>query len=126
MDLTADRAAIAAELTAGGVRAFEYVDTVVEPPCAVVVPGQPFLDVPGPSRTDVGFGCMLETIDVLVLAQRDVNRESAQQMDDLIVDALTALTDRDVVRVSRPDVVTLNGVKYLGSVLTIEEIRRAP
>lgn len=123
MDLTALRKAIADELTAGGLKAFEYTDTIT-PPGAVVVPGQPY--VQQRSGVDgVPFGHLLVTVDVLVLAQRDVNRTSSAKVDQMIDQALAALPDRDVVRVSRPDVVTLNQVNYLGSVLTIEETMRS-
>lgn len=123
MDLTALRKAIADQLTAGGVKAYEYTDTVT-PPGAVVVPGQPYVEQRSGTQ-GIPFGSVVVTVDVLVLGQRDVNRTSAAKVDELIDQALAALPDRDVVRVSRPDVVTLNQVQYLGSVLTIEETTRS-
>lgn len=124
--LTELRLAIANELKAGGFeRAYEYVADTITPPCAVVVPGQPYVEQ-RPGTQGFTFGELSVTVDVLLVAARDINKKNAAKVDDLVELGLAALKDREVVRVSRPDIATLSGIKYLGSVLTINETTEAP
>ncbi len=99
--------------------------TAPNPPCAAVVPHQPYLRWPRPGE-QIPFGHLVVSIDVLLIAGRETSKKVADQMDKLIWDAAKALDDYDTTQVSSPGVVTLNSAKFIGSVLTIEETTREP
>lgn len=121
------RADVAGELEAGDVKAYDYTADSPRPPCAVVVPSPSYL-VKGTDDDGFVFGEYGVGLDVLLLVARDVNKKNAARMDALIEQALGVLlsNNRDVVRVARPDVVTLGGIKYLGAFITIADTWEAP
>jgi len=125
VSLTSLRTDVAADLVAAGVKAVEYVGETITPPCAVVVPGQPY--IVEPSRTnDVPFGHVLVRVDVLLLVAREAAKSAAERIDQLVETAYAALGEHDITQVSRPGLVTLNGAKFVGSTITIEEVTEAP
>jgi hypothetical protein len=123
--LTELRAGIASALTAGGVKSVEYVGETITPPCAAVIPSDPYVE-PGRPGTDTPFGFSNVAVDVLVVSGLMTAKSQASVMDDLIEKALAALDegDFDVQSVSRPGVITLKGAKYLASVIRVEETKK--
>lgn len=116
-------------LKAAGITSFEYVGEAFTPPCAVVVPGEPYFSRPdGTGR--VPFRTVQVGVDVLLLVPRSDAKTEAQAIDDLINSAYAALKPIDDITiraVSRPRVVTtVSGSKYVGSVLSIEALAEEP
>ena len=123
--LTQLRTEVAAALTGAGIRAVEYVGETITPPCAVVVPGQPYLV--WPTRTNgIPFGHVQVNVDVLLLVAPEAAKSAASRIDQLVEDALGALDEHDVVSASRPGEVTLRGTKLVGAALTIQQITEEP
>lgn len=128
--LTEQRTAIKAALEAGadkpaGFKAFEYMGEVLAPPCAAIVPAEPYLR--GPDRAEgIPFGRMFLGIDVLLISAREDAKAAARATDELIEYAVGELQPFGVKRVSRPGVVTISGAKYIGSVVTIEQLTERP
>lgn len=135
--LTEKRTEIKAALEAGivdgepiekpvGFRAFEYVGESLVPPCAAVVPAEPYIRPP--SQVDgIPWGQVRLGIDVLLLSARLDEKTAAQLIDQVIEYAYRVLNEGfDVRGVSRPGVVTISGSKYIGSVLTIEQTTKEP
>ena len=125
------RTQVAQALTDAGIRAKSYKTETLTPPCAVVVPGQPYILPPAPGR-DIPFGCHLVRIDVLVVAGPESAKAVEDRMDQLITTALEALDARDVVSVSRPGLTPLSTTsstkpapKFVAAVITIEEVTEA-
>lgn len=124
--LTALRTEVASLLEAAEIRAVEYVGETITPPCAVVVPGQPYLVWPTRSN-GVPFGQVQVNVDVLLLVTESTAAKSAaERIDQLVEDALGALDELDVVSATRPGVVTLRGAKFVGASLTIQQITEEP
>lgn len=123
--LTALRTAVAADLAAAEIKAVEYIGETITPPCAVVVPGQPYLV--WPTRANgIPFGRVQVNVDVLLLVAPEAAQTAASRIDRLIEDALGALDEHDVVSAARPGVVTLRGAKFVGASLTIQQITEEP
>jgi hypothetical protein len=122
--LTQFRAGVAEALEGGGVKAKEYVGELVTPPCAVVVPSEPYLELM-PAQQRVPFGTYRLAVDVLVISGLSTAKTQADAMDALLEKALTALdAEYDVQSVTRPGVITLKGAKYLASTIRVEEHAR--
>lgn len=119
--LEAVREAVAGVLNAVEIKAVDYTSEVITPPGAAVVPGQPYLTW-GDDRVAFAAPVTLH-LDVLLIVARDVGKRQATQADQLIGKAVQALLDAeyDVTAVSQPDVVTLSGAKFMGSVITVEQ-----
>lgn len=118
-------------LTEAEIRSAPYVAETITPPCAVVVPGQPY--IVRPTRgSDLPFGSQLVRVDVLLVAGRESAKKVAERIDQLIEDALEALKERDVISVSRPGLVQLDSgpttskataaTRFVAAVITIEEV----
>lgn len=123
--LTELRTDIATKLTSAGVKAIEYVGDAITPPCAAVVPAQPYLEWQS-GRDGVPYGHVVAVIDVLLLAGRETSKTVAAAIDQMAESAIEALDDYDIRRLSQPGVVTLKGAKFIGAVLTIEELTKEP
>lgn len=125
--LTDLRVEIAEALDAAGIKAVEYIGETITPPCAVVVPGQPYLVWPTRSN-GVPFGSVQVNVDVLLLVTESTAAKSAaSRIDDLVVNAVETLDDReqyDVVSATRPGVVTLRGAKYVGASLSMQKLQK--
>lgn len=109
-----------------GFRAFEYVGESLAPPCAAVVPAEPYLR--GPSRVDdIPFGRAVVGIDVLLISGREDAKQAAKLADELLEFAWRTLRPKFNVRTaSRPGIITISGAKFIGSVLTIEQLTEEP
>lgn len=102
-----------------GFKALEYIGESITTPCAVVVPGQPYIEYPNGDGT-LTFGGRRVNVDVLLLTSREAAKTAANLADQLIEAAMSALDGEfDVKAVSRPGVVRHSGSKFIGSVLTI-------
>lgn len=124
--LTEKRAAVKEDLVAGDVKALDYLGEAITPPCAVVVPGEPYMRAPGEGRP-IPFGRVQVGIDVLLLVPRGEKKTEAKAIDDLIEASYRALNTNHTIRtVSRPGVVTVSGSKFVGSVLSIEALAEEP
>lgn len=109
-----------------GFRAFEYVGETITPPCAAVIPAEPYLQYPD-GNAKIPFRHVRLRIDVLLLSTRETSKTAAALTDQLIEWASARLSPNyDITAVSRPGVVTISGSKFVGSVLSIEELTEAP
>lgn len=139
--LTEARTAIKAALEAGvivdgvpdpstipaGFKAYEYVGELLAPPCAAVVPAEPYVSKPDGAGTTIPFRRLLLGIDVLLISARDDAAKAAELTDELIEYAYRVLRPSfDVRRISRPGIVTISGAKFIGSVVTIEQLTEEP
>ena len=125
--LTEIRGDVAAKLNEAGVRAVEYVGETITPPCAAVVPAQPYMRWPTPGSRDIPFGHVNVGIDVLLVSHRESNKKAAVLVDRMIEDAVGALSPHyDLTRVSQPGRVELSGAKFIGAVITIEHTTEEP
>lgn len=120
------RGAIAADLTAGGVKALGYLGEAVTPPCALVIPAEPYVRRPDGTRP-IPFRKCLIGVDVLLVVARTEASKTAQAIDELIEQAYAALKPNHTIgTVSRPGVITISGSKFVGSVLSIEALTEEP
>lgn len=123
--LTELREGIAADLVAAGVRAVEYTSSALTPPVAAVVPAQPYLSWGDEGLT---FGRDVRVrVDVLLIShETGSGKTDASLVDRLIESAVSALSERGPVRVSRPGIFTYNGTRYMGAVLSLEHDTAEP
>lgn len=109
-----------------GFRAFEYIGETLTPPCAAIVPAEPYLRPPS-AADRIPFGRVRVGIDVLLISARENAAKAARLTDELIEFAHRTLRDDyDVTGVSRPGVITVSGAKFIGSVLSIEQLTEEP
>ena len=130
MDLTALRVNVSNALKDGGMRAFEYLGETLNPPCVAVVPSEPYIRFPNGDGT-LPFGKVAVGVDVLLLAGTQAAKSTAAKCDEMIAQAIGILRPDDgpvfdVRAVSRPRVVIYSDSKFVGSVLTIEEVTEEP
>lgn len=116
-------------LKAAGLTSFEYVGEAFTPPCAVVVPGEPYIVRPsGDGR--IPFRKVQVGVDVMLLVPRGEAKTEAAAIDTLIdraYEALKGVDDITIRAVSRPRIVTTDtGSKFVGSVLSIEALAEEP
>lgn len=122
--LTTLRTDVAAKLAAAGITAVEYIGETLTPPCAVVVPSQPYITAPSRSNL-VPFGHVQVAVDVLLLVSPEAAKTAAHRIDQLTEQAYVALSDEhDVTQVTRPGLTELPKTKqkFVGCVLSIEEV----
>ena len=130
--LTEQRTAIRQALENGagkpaGFRAFEYVGETLEPPCAAIVPANPYIQPPQGLGDKTPFRKVQLGIDVLLLSALADAKKAAELTDQLIEYAYAVLRPLyDVKRVSRPGVVTVSAAKFIGAVLSIEQLTEEP
>lgn len=111
---------VRAALQAGGLKAVDYLAETLVPPVAAVVPGDPYLTTEG---EDIPFGHMMVRVSVLLVGAKATNKSAATQMDEMIETAVDAVEDADfdVMEVGAPQQMLLNGVKYVGTYLSLEQ-----
>lgn len=114
--LTELREDIANALNEAGIRAVEFNDTKLVPPIAVIIPDDQYIV----ARPGDQFGELSIGVQVLILGPRATEKVAATAMDELIVNAVVALEDFDIVSVTAPGEATLNNVNYFGSIINIE------
>lgn len=114
------RPAITADLQAADIKTTEYVGETITPPTVCVIPSQPYLEWRS-GNEQVPFGHFVTRVDVLLVSHRETSKKAAELIEQMISDAIEALSAWNVRRVSQPGVVRLQGAKFIGAVLTIEE-----
>lgn len=119
-DLSTLRDEIVAALTDAGVKAVDYTSNLLSPPIAAVVPAPNYLSW---GEAEVTFATPLRVRhDVLLLSHVTGSKEQeADLIDGLICKAVAALKGHGVKRVTRPGSLTIDGTKYLGAVLSLEQ-----
>lgn len=125
------REAISADLVAGGVKTLPYTAEAMDPPCASVVPSEPYLrKATGNDVNPVVFAGMVRLgFDVLLLVAQAEAKATAKAIDDLIWQAWGALDGWNRIEVAQPAEITpkeLAGSVFLGSVITIEHDTKGP
>lgn len=110
-DLSGLRDAITAGLAAAGIRAYANLPDRLQPPLALVQPGDPYLT---PSDT-AGYAKGGWTIrhEVVVIVPPGDNRIQTTALDALIEDALAAVIDWGVVQVNQPYTLQVGDAQYL-------------
>lgn len=101
------------DLEGAGFKSFDYLPSRVNPPVAIVSPGQPFVEQ---GTTFTSFKVVL---DVVLVAGRADNEKSTYQLYDLINAAIFNLGDWHIDTVQRPYQLDTGGVFYLATTVTI-------
>lgn len=128
LDFDQVRPSIEAALKAADpdLRTFDYIAEGLVPPCACVIPGQPYLEWRRPND-EIPFGHFVARIDVLLVSHRETAKRASALIEEQIYKAVKALKDDyDIRRVTQPGVIKLNGAKFIGAALTIEETVKEP
>lgn len=114
------RTAVKNALEAGmvGVVVLDYTDPRFTTPAAIVAPSQPYI------VTGATFNSFVVRVDVMVLPGKGTSAGVAMEMDNLVISAVHALKEYDLVEVSAPDLLTIgSGNKeqtYWGTIITLE------
>lgn len=119
--LSTARQGVADSLVAAGLKAASYVAETVNPPIAVVVPDDPYVN--DEDSLAVPFGHSTVNLSVLLIGGKGTNKAAAEQIDEMVCVAFSALradTSWSVEAVSSPGQVNLNGHNYLGAVISIQ------
>jgi len=109
--LTAIRTEVRDLIVAAGIKSQEYTAEALVPPVAVVVPGEPYLS---PSST---FGAHDVNLQVLLIGGKGTNKTVTAQLDAMTETVIEALREWDLANVAQPGLLTVNGARYLGTVL---------
>lgn len=121
------RDAITADLDVAGIRAYDYTSPNLIPPCASVVPAQPYVRKPvGDEPGAAVFGVLRVGFDVLLVTGIDTPEKTAQRADALIWQAWAALRGWRPSEVARPAEIEIAGSKFMGSVMTITHDTKEP
>lgn len=112
------RALVVTALNTGDIPAADYVGETITPPCAAVVPSEPYMELM-PSGGRIPFGTWEVGTDVLLISHRATAKQQASLMDDLILKALAALDEFDVQTVSRPGVIKLQGASFMATAIRV-------
>lgn len=113
----------AARLTTAGVPAYGHVPERLTPPAAIVLPDQPY--VSGDEADELTMcGTFRVRLRVALLGARGTNELAADQLDELVVKAVTELDAGGFSRltVAEPAELELNGATYLGTVISLETL----
>ena len=120
------RDAIGADLLAGGIATLPYTAENVTPPCAAVVPSQPYLRRPTGDADLAVFGVTRVGFDVLLLSQIVEAKTTAELADALLSKAWAALAGWKPREASQPAEIEVHGSKFMGSVISIEHDTKEP
>lgn len=116
--ITDVRTEVAEALTAAGLTAYDYVVETFTPPACIVLPDSPYIGAPvgsNPFRKPYSVN-----LQVLVIGSKGTNKKTATQIDQMLTQAINALDeDWEVKEVLAPQEVSLKGVTYLGSLVTL-------
>lgn len=112
--LAAARTALAAELGA-----LDYVPEVIDPPCVVIEPGDPYLTYDGVQN--FGRDTFVAALSVYVLVPADDNEAMARALDSGLLAAINAIEEAGWVltRVGRPDTFTTAEWQAYGVQITV-------
>lgn len=118
--LVAKRAELRDALTAAGMFAFSTLPENADPPMAYVAPGDPYVSAEGAS-----FGAVIAHHQVVLVAGPGVNEVRADELDEMVETALTAVADLvGTFEVDRPGSIDINGQAYIAvAIFTQTEIR---
>lgn len=119
------REAIGADLVEAGIATRPYTSENLEPPCAAVVPSQPYLRRPTGDELAV-FGITRVGFDVLLLSPIVEAKKTAEVADALLSQAWAALKGWGPREASQPAEIEVSGSKFMGSVITIEHDTKEP
>ncbi|MDQ0645662.1 hypothetical protein [Microbacterium murale] len=117
MSLAAERKAVAALLTAGGIRTAAHVPSDPKPPLAMVTPGTPYL-----ATRDDYTGDRVARFDIwLVIGTAISNTALADAMDERISEVLAILDGSDwlVYEVSADQWEPAGGSKFAVAIISI-------
>lgn len=118
---------ITADLKTAGITAYDYTTPNLTPPCASVVPGQPYVRKPvGDEPGAAVFGVVRAAFDVLCVTAIDTPEKTSQRIDALIWEAWAALRGWRPSEVSRPAEITIGQSKFMGAVITIQHDTKEP
>lgn len=98
-----------------GFKSFDYLPERVNPPVAIVAPGEPFVE-----EGDT-FTTMLTRLDVVLVAGKASNKNSTYELYDLIDTAIFNLGDWHIDGVQRPYQLETGGAFYLATTVTISK-----
>lgn len=119
------RQAIAADMAAVGITTRVYTAESMTPPCASVVPADPYLRRPIGEDAAV-FGMTRVGFDVLLLTHIVEAKKTAELAGKLQSDAWGALAKWKPLRASQPAEIEINNTKFMGSVIEIEHDTKEP
>ena len=105
--LTDERRRVRNALVGAGFDAWIYRPERVDPPCALVVPSEPYITYGGPGETT--FGKANVNLDIILIAGKGDNEDTTERLDAMVIDALQAV-DYSQADVSSYYLVTLAGV----------------
>lgn len=116
--LTKVRADVKDALNVAGLNAFEYVQEAFTPPACIVLPDNPYVTAPvGNNPFNKPYSVRLQ---ILIIGGKGTNRITAEQIDSMLVSVVGALEDDwEISEVQAPQEVSLRGVAYIGSVVTL-------
>lgn len=83
--------------------ALTYVPEVIDPPCVVIEPGEPYLTYEG--AKSFAWEEFIATLDVYVLLPADDNEAMARDLDARLLAAINSIEDAEwsVFQISKPD-----------------------
>lgn len=117
--LTQLRTDVADALETGGITAKTYVPSNLYPPMALVSADATYVSTPigdNPFRDRHSVG-----LQVLLLGGNAMNESALEAVDELIVDAIDALSNWDVTEVTAPfEFSTTEGYTFTAAMLTIQ------
>jgi hypothetical protein len=122
------RGAIAEDLEAGGVTTRPYTSEDLDPPCAAVVPSQPYIRRP-PGDEKLPFGFIRLGFDVLVITSiHPEPADTAEDADAELWKAWAALGGWRPLEASQPAELVLPDAEttVMGSVIRIEHDTKEP
>ena len=100
-------------LVAGGVTAFDHIPARVQPPVAVIAAGNPYITEVFDAKT---FNHDYQVrMEVTLIASQSTNEVATDQLDELIVNTLTALHGHWECDVTQPYQLEVNGALYLSA-----------
>lgn len=120
------REAISADLIAAGISTRPYTSENLEPPCASVVPADPYFRRPTPGEDAATFGMTRVGFDVLLLTQIVEAKKTAELAGALLEEAWAALAQWRPLEARQPAEIELSESKFMGSVITIQHDTKEP
>lgn len=96
-------------------KSFDYIPERLIAPCAIVVPGSPWV------TSGNVFGSFLVTFDVDVVVQTAANTTKTKDLTDRIEEAIVTLVNEgySVIDVAQPSVLEANGAPYMSTTLQV-------
>ena len=119
--LTVLRTDIVSRLTAAGLNAYGYVPAAIEAPLFLVLAGSPYVVAPTEDNTFCsGDTDALINYDILVFASAMDNETAVDELEQLVSDAIHALSGYGFVQVSKPG--KMGDTPTLGCIISISHV----